>query len=130
MVKKEVGDQLWKLCNDLRPRLEASEYKHVVLRIYSLLALSKKAKDEPKRIEIPIGHNWGEVLKKVDEIAKDGKSLPYSAAKYVDEIMIKIAENNEEINDCFPSVFERLMIDNDTLNGLFQGFDSSMMHFV
>ncbi len=122
MVEKQVERDLWALCEQLRPRMEASDYKHVVLRIYSLLALSNKSEEEPGRIKISPEYKWDAIYKRVVKLSKGDGGGSKSAAIYVDQAMTQIAKDNEKINDCFPPVFERLMVDNKTLENLMAGF--------
>ena len=61
-----LEDELWKLCNKLRPKMEAAEYKHVILRIYSLYALTDIYHNKPKRdVKMPDGTLWENVYENV-----------------------------------------------------------------
>ena len=119
-----LEEELWSFCNKLRPKMEAAEYKHVILRIYSLFALSNINKSKLKRVKMPTGTTWNDVRTKVDKFTSEekGKGTQLGAAKHFDRIMIEVAESNSEITDCFPPVFERLLIDNKTIQELMEGF--------
>ncbi|RJV01384.1 MAG: hypothetical protein DWC06_03490 [Candidatus Poseidoniales archaeon] len=129
-----LEDELWKLCNKLRPKMEAAEYKHVILRIYSLYALTDIYHNKPKRdVKMPDGTLWENVyenvIKKSEEEANLEKSEDdedlYVTGKYLDGIMKKIADQNDRIRGCFPPVFTRLRVDGGTLKSLMAGFNNS-----
>ena len=119
-IVTQTEKELWDLCNNLRPKMEASEYKHVVLRVYSLVAINlieKKGRQLP--VIIPDSANIETLLSTLD---KRGDGEISSAAKHVDDVMIELSKVNKEIEDCFPPVFERLSIDDETMVNLVKQF--------
>tara|TARA_B100000683_G_C12474950_1_gene549157 strand:- start:468 stop:2000 length:1533 start_codon:yes stop_codon:yes gene_type:complete len=127
--KLSYAEELWSHCNRLRPKMEAAEYKHVILRIYSLFALSDLQKTQSKRVQMPAGTLWKDIKGKVDEFAGEGgKNGELEAAKHIDEAMIQVAEANSEITGCFPPVFERLMVNNETIQELMERFSETLQN--
>ena len=119
-IVSKTEKELWDLCNDLRPKMEASEYKHVVLRVYSLVAinlLDPKGRQLP--VKIPDSAKTDNLLSKLKEELDGGTGF---AAKHVDDVMVKLSKANKEIEDCFPPVFERLSIDNQTMVKMIEQF--------
>jgi len=100
--------------------MEASEYKHIILRIYSLVAINL-IKPKGRQLKVRIPKN-AEIDNVISHLEKEIQSETFSAAGYVDGVMTELASKNTDIENCFPPVFLRLGIDNKTLFELIQTF--------
>jgi type I restriction enzyme M protein len=119
-IVTKTEKELWGLCNDLRPKMEASEYKHVVLRVYSLVAINLI---EPKGRQLPVTiPDCAKTENLLSKLKNGLGSNIASAANYVDDVMVQLSKANNELEDCFPPVFERLLIDDDTMVKMIEQF--------
>jgi len=78
---------------------------------------------------MPADTLWSDILGKVGFAeAEIGEGSRLQAAKHIDNAMIQVADANPEINGCFPPVFERLMVNDETIQELMERFSETLQN--